>query len=96
MPTMMFREKTRQRSLRLSTLVGTLVTVVLLIGTSGTAQAVSGTWEVFLENCASCFGSTYKLEVTEGATSGGFTNYDVTYTIDTTNYTGGGVRGGFL
>jgi hypothetical protein len=41
-------------------------------------------------NCGTCQGSTYTLQWALESTSGGNSTYDVTYTIDTSTYTGGG------
>ena len=42
--------------------------------------------------CGTCQGSTYTLQYALESTSGGNSTYDITYTIDTSTYTGGGTN----
>jgi len=66
------------------------ISALALIGFAGSAQALQFA-EIAYDNCDSmgCDGSTLYLSVQEVSTGG----WDVTYTIDTTNYTGD--RNGF-
>lgn len=43
-------------------------------------------------NCGTCQGSIYTLQYALESTSGGNSTYDITYTIDTTGYNGGGTN----
>jgi hypothetical protein len=52
------------------------------------ADSIGGTGS----SCATCQGSTYTLQYALESTSGGNSTYDITYTIDTSTYTGGGTN----
>jgi hypothetical protein len=68
-----------------STFLGAVLGAVVLFGVGSTAHALSTT--IGGSTCASCFGSVYTLSVVDSGT----TNlWNVTYTVDTTNYSGQG------
>jgi hypothetical protein len=70
----------------ISHLARTAFIALLTVGFAGSAQAALA--ELFLSDCDAmgCEGSTLYLAVDEGEVAG---TWEVTYTINTTNYTGG-------
>ena len=67
-----------------STFLGAVLSTVVVLGLGSTAHALSTT--IGGASCASCFGSVYTLDVV----SGGGNLWNVTYTVNTTNYSGQG------
>ena len=68
-----------------STFLGALLGAVVLLGVGSTAHALSTT--IGGATCASCFGSVYTLSVVDSGTAN---LWNVTYSVDTTNYSGQG------
>jgi hypothetical protein len=68
-----------------STLLGAVLGAVVLFGVGSTAHALSTT--IGGATCASCFGSVYTLSVVDSGTAN---LWNVTYSVDTTNYSGQG------
>jgi hypothetical protein len=57
-----------------------------LVATPSYADSIGGPGST----CGTCQGATYTLQQSVESSSGGNTTYDITYTIDTSTYTGGG------
>jgi hypothetical protein len=68
-----------------STFLGAVLGAVVLLGVGSTAHALSTT--IGGATCASCFGSVYTLSVVDSGTAN---LWNVTYSVDTTNYSGAG------
>jgi hypothetical protein len=68
-----------------STFLGAVLGAVVLLGVGSTAHALSTT--IGGATCASCFGSVYTLSVVDSGTAN---LWNVTYSVDTTNYSGQG------
>ena len=68
-----------------STFLGAVLGAVGLLGVGSTAHALSTT--IGGATCASCFGSVYTLSVVDSGTAN---LWNVTYSVDTTNYSGQG------
>ena len=68
-----------------STFLGAVLGAVVLLGVGSTAHALSTT--IGGATCATCFGSVYTLSVVDSGTAN---LWNVTYTVDTTNYSGAG------
>lgn len=68
-----------------SAFLGAVLGAVVLFGVGSTAHALSTT--IGGATCASCFGSVYTLSVVDSGTAN---LWNVTYTVDTTNYSGQG------
>ena len=64
--------------------IAMLIGAILLFGLGSTAHALSTT--IGGAGCATCFGSVYTLDVAHG----GGTLWNVTYTVNTSGYTGAG------
>ena len=57
-----------------------------LVATPSYADSIGGPGST----CGTCQGATYTLQQSVESSSGGNTTFDITYTIDTSTYTGGG------
>src|SRR5687767_1287300 len=68
-----------------STFLGAVLGAVVLLGVGSTAHALSTT--IGGATCATCFGSVYTLSVVDSGTAN---LWNVTYQVDTTNYSGQG------
>lgn len=68
-----------------SAFLGAVLGAVVLFGVGSTAHALSTT--IGGATCASCFGSVYTLSVVDSGTAN---LWNVTYSVDTTNYSGAG------
>lgn len=68
-----------------STFLGAVLGTVVVLGLGSTAHALSTT--IGGASCASCFGSVYTLSVVDSGTAN---LWNVTYSVDTTNYSGQG------
>ena len=68
-----------------SAFLGAVLGAVVLLGAGSTAHALSTT--IGGATCASCFGSVYTLSVVDSGTAN---LWNVTYSVDTTNYSGAG------
>jgi hypothetical protein len=68
-----------------SAFLGAVLGAVVLFGVGSTAHALSTT--IGGATCASCFGSVYTLSVVDSGTAN---LWNVTYSVDTTNYSGQG------
>jgi len=73
-----------------SRVVAAVASVTLLLGTGSLAHAVSYSTTIGGATCLSCFGSVYTLSVNEVGSGGGNTTYNVTYSVDTSGYSGAG------
>jgi hypothetical protein len=67
-----------------------VASAAFLLGAAATAQAVTYSTTIGGSGCLSCFGSVYSLGVQEVGSGGGNTTYNVTYSVNTTNYSGQG------
>jgi hypothetical protein len=69
------------------------VSVALFVVIAGlTLTAMPSFADSIGPNCGTCQGSIYTLQYALETTSGGNSTYDITYTIDTSGYTGGGTN----
>lgn len=70
--------------------MATMATVAFLLGMNSLAHAVSYSTTIGGASCLTCFGSVYTLNVQDVGSGGGNTTYNVTYSVDTSGYTGPG------
>ena len=76
----------------LAPVVAALAGVAFLLGVGATAQAISYSTTIQGASCLnnSCFGNVYTLSVAEVSSGAVNTTYNVTYSVNTTNYSGQG------
>ena len=79
-----------RKLMRAVPLVGILFGVALFLTGNTPAHALSYSTTIGGATCLTCFGSVYTLNVQEVGSGGGNTTYNVTYSVDTSGYSGAG------